>query len=44
MKESQEIEDPELATKRTRMLYKLKGYPESWSYKNECVELHFAKN
>jgi hypothetical protein len=26
----QEIEDPELATKRTRMLYKLKGYPDSW--------------
>ena len=26
----QEIEDPELATKRTRMLYKLKGYPNSW--------------
>ncbi|MDD5731439.1 MAG: Bro-N domain-containing protein [Patescibacteria group bacterium] len=26
----QEIEDPELATKRTRMLYKLKGYPENW--------------
>ena len=26
----QEIEDPELATKRTRMLYKLKEYPESW--------------
>ncbi|HBU06464.1 MAG TPA: phage antirepressor protein [Candidatus Magasanikbacteria bacterium] len=26
----QEIEDPELATKRTRMLYKLKGYPEDW--------------
>ena len=26
----QEIEDPELATKRTRMLYKLKGYPEEW--------------
>lgn len=26
----QEIEDPELATKRTRLLYKLKGYPESW--------------
>ena len=25
-----EIEDPELATKRTRLLYKLKGYPESW--------------
>jgi DNA-damage-inducible protein D len=26
----QEIEDPELATKRTRLLYKLKGYSESW--------------
>lgn len=26
----QEIEDPELATKRTRMLYKLKGYSEGW--------------
>lgn len=26
----QEIEDPELATKRTRALYKAKGYPESW--------------
>ncbi|MBA3047289.1 Bro-N domain-containing protein [Patescibacteria group bacterium] len=26
----QEIEDPELAAKRTRMLYKLKGYSESW--------------
>ena len=26
----QEIENPELATKRTRMLYKLKGYPEDW--------------
>ena len=26
----QEIEDPELATKRTRMLYKLKGYSDSW--------------
>lgn len=26
----QEIEDPELATKRTRMLYKLKGYPNDW--------------
>ena len=25
-----EIEDPELATKRTKMLYKLKGYSESW--------------
>ncbi len=26
----QEIDDPELATKRTRILYKLKGYPDSW--------------
>ncbi|MCX6810012.1 MAG: Bro-N domain-containing protein [Candidatus Berkelbacteria bacterium] len=26
----QEIDDPELATKRTRMLYKLKGYSEDW--------------
>ncbi len=26
----QEIEDPELATKRTKMLYKLKGYPDDW--------------
>jgi len=26
----QEIEDPELATKRTRALYKAKGYPEAW--------------
>jgi hypothetical protein len=26
----QEIENPELATQRTRMLYKLKGYPDDW--------------
>ena len=26
----QEIENPELATKRTRMLYKMKGYPDDW--------------
>jgi len=26
----QEIEDPELATKRTRFLYKAKGYPDFW--------------
>ena len=26
----QEIENPELATKRTRILYKLKGYSDSW--------------
>jgi DNA-damage-inducible protein D len=26
----QEIEDPELATKRTRVLYKLKGYSNDW--------------
>lgn len=26
----QEVDNPELATKRTRLLYKLKGYPEDW--------------
>ncbi len=26
----QEIENPELVAKRTRLLYKLKGYPEDW--------------
>lgn len=26
----QEIENPELAARRTRMLYKLKGYPDDW--------------
>jgi hypothetical protein len=26
----QEIEDPELTMKRTRALYKAKGYPDSW--------------
>ena len=26
----QEIEDPERATKRTRLLYKAKGYPDDW--------------
>lgn len=26
----QEIEDPELGTKRTRALYKAKGYPDEW--------------
>jgi DNA-damage-inducible protein D len=26
----QEIENPELATQRTRMLYKLKGYSDDW--------------
>ncbi|MBU4370008.1 Bro-N domain-containing protein [Patescibacteria group bacterium] len=26
----EEIEDPELATKRTRMLYKVKGYSDNW--------------
>jgi len=25
-----EIENPELATKRTRLLYKLKGYSDDW--------------
>lgn len=26
----QEVENPELATKRTRLLYQLKGYPDEW--------------
>ncbi len=26
----QEIEDPELASKRARAIYKAKGYPDSW--------------
>ena len=26
----QEVENPELATKRTRLLYKLKGYSDDW--------------
>jgi len=26
----QEIENPELATQRTRIIYKLKGYPDDW--------------
>ncbi len=26
----QEIENPELATKRTRMIYKIKGYSDDW--------------
>jgi len=39
-----EIEDPELATKRTRVLYKLKGYNGAWIEKrlrsiNTCEEL-----
>jgi len=29
-KRIKEIEDPELATKRTRFLYKAKGYPDDW--------------
>ena len=39
----QEIENPELATKRTRMLYKLKGYSNDWIEK-ECEVLLFVKN
>ncbi|MBA4319615.1 MAG: hypothetical protein C0412_14535 [Flavobacterium sp.] len=37
----QEIENPELATQRTRTLYKLKGYPEDWT----CpVRYYFQKH
>ena len=30
IKRGKEIENPELATKRTRILYKLKGYSDDW--------------
>ena len=32
----QEIEDPEIATKRTRALYKVKGYSDAWIEKRMC--------
>jgi len=32
----QEIEDPELATKRTRALYKAKVYSDDWIEKLNC--------
>lgn len=36
----QEIEDPELATRRTRMLYKLKGYSADWIEKRmRCIAI-----
>ena len=28
----QEIEDPELAAKRSRAIYKAKGYPDDWAW------------
>jgi prophage antirepressor-like protein len=34
----QEIEDPEIATKRTKALYKAKGYPDAWIYPVRYVE------
>ena len=37
----QEIEDPELASKRTRALYKAKGYSDDWIEKRMCfIPLH----
>lgn len=36
----QEIENPELATKRTRMLYKLKGYSDDWIHPVRCLLSH----
>jgi len=36
----QEIENPELATKRTKILYKLKGYPDDWT---RPVRYYFQK-
>jgi len=35
----QEIEDPELAAKRTRMLYKLKGYSDDWIEKRMRITI-----
>ena len=32
----QEIEDPELATKRTRAIYKAKGYSDDWGGSGVC--------
>ncbi|MFA5865005.1 MAG: Bro-N domain-containing protein [Phycisphaerae bacterium] len=39
----QEIEDPEIATKRTRALYKAKGYSDDW-IENVCAVSLFVKN
>lgn len=39
----EEIENPELATQRTRELYKLKGYPDDWIEKR-IRALPFVKN
>jgi len=36
----QEIEDPELATKRTRALYKAKGYSDDWIEKTHARHSH----
>jgi len=36
----QEIENPELAAKRTKILYKLKGYPDDWT---RPVRYYFQK-
>lgn len=37
----QEIEDPELATKRTRAIYKAKGYSDAWIEKRmRGIEIH----
>ena len=38
----EEIENPELATKRARELYKLKGYPDDWIEKR--MQSIFAKS
>jgi DNA-damage-inducible protein D len=37
----EEIENPELATQRTRELYKLKGYPDDWM-KNQNLRDHMT--
>jgi len=39
----QEIEDPELGAKRTRALYKAKGYSDDWIEKG-CEVLQFVRS
>ncbi len=40
----QEIEDPELATKRTRMIYKLKGYSDAIISPRKTLKIGFKRN
>ncbi len=38
----QEIEDPELAAKRTRAIYKAKGYPDEWKDRHVGCDREYA--